>query len=101
MRNSSRVLQEKFFKNLKLIVIAALIVVVIAVFIGSNRRNEISFKIDDKCGKFVNLMSHTIGDDGICKSRCRSQCTSMGKEYIKAEFKKIDSGCNSCACYCR
>ena len=58
-------------------------------------------RIEDKCGKFVNLFSHTIEDKNTCEIRCKSQCGSLDKGYRKVEFKKIEGSCNSCMCYCR
>lgn len=59
------------------------------------------FLIDDKCGKFVNLVSHTIENEEICRSRCRAQCGSIDYRYDKVKFEESDASCNSCTCFCR
>lgn len=83
-------------KLIFIIILALAIVVVMAI----NPSSE-SFEIEDKCGKFVNVMSHTIEDENACKTRCRSQCDSTGLRYRKARFEKSELGCNSCTCNCK
>ncbi len=85
--------------NLKMVLIIALLACIIAVvfvfYPGSG-----PIKIEDKCGKFVNLFSHTIPDEGQCKVRCKNQCNSIDRGYRKADFESSEKGCNSCLCYC-
>ena len=57
--------------------------------------------LEDKCGKFINLFSHTIEDKKACEIQCKSKCDSSDKSYRKADFKEIEGSCNSCMCYCR
>src|SRR3989338_8552310 len=82
-------------KRLFLIIILALIAIII-IAIEPNFTGMASFEIEDKCGKFINVFSHTIQDENNCKTRCRSQCESMNKIYKKIEFKKSGIACNSC-----
>jgi hypothetical protein len=93
--------KEKLLKEPKLLVIIALVLILLIVFTVEPNFKAVSLNIEDKCGKFVNLMSHTIEDENVCKSRCRAQCQSINYAYKKVEFKKKDSGCNTCMCYCR
>lgn len=86
-------------RDKKVISIFALFILLAAMLIFQSS-GKTAFTIEDKCGKFVNLMSHTIEDEGACRTRCRSQCESVSKEYSSAEFTKNDNACNSCVCYC-
>ena len=86
-------------KTYLIIVLVLIIVFIIASEL--NFKGKISFKIEDKCGKFINVMSHTIDNENVCKSRCRAQCNSINYKYKDIEFKKNDIGCNSCLCYCK
>lgn len=89
-------------KNPKLILIGILLLVLIMLIITKpNFREKKVFEIEDKCGKFVNLLSHTIEDKAACETRCRAQCISIGYKYNKVEFEKSNVGCNSCTCFCK
>lgn len=93
--------KEKLLKEPKLffiIVLILIILIVIALEPGFGR--GISFEIEDKCGKFVNLISHSIEDNNACVTRCKAQCSSIDYIYNKVEFKK-SAGCNSCVCHCK
>ena len=93
---------KKQARELRLALIIGLAIIVAAlIIIKPNFGNGQSFEIEDKCGKFVNLVSHTIGEEPTCRSRCRAQCLSMDYKYDKVEFGKSDTGCNSCKCFCR
>lgn len=90
------------FKDPKVLIIAILIIVLVAVMIITlNSREGKSFQIEDKCGKFVNLFSHTIEDEATCKSRCKTQCESIDYKLRKIEFIKKEKSCNLCTCYCK
>lgn len=93
--------KEKLLKEPKLLAIIALVLILLIIFAFEPNFKSASFNIEDKCGKFVNLMSHTIEDETACKSRCRSQCQSINDAYKKVEFKKSGNGCNSCVCFCK
>lgn len=93
--------KEKLLKEPKLLVLIFLVLILLIIFIVEPNFKAVTFNIEDKCGKFVNLMSHTIEDGNACKSRCRTQCQSINDAYKKVEFKKSDLGCNSCACFCK
>lgn len=101
MVNLIRVCKEKLLKDPKLLIIVLLALIIIVILILESNFKEVSLTIEDRCGKFVNLMSHTIEDGSVCKSRCRAQCQSIELTYKKVEFNKSDNGCNSCVCYCR
>jgi hypothetical protein len=99
-RNINKI--KKLMKDSKIILIGILLLVwVMLMTIAPDFRERKTFEIEDKCGKFVNLISHTIGDESACKTRCRAQCTSINYKYDKAEFEKSDVGCNSCICFCK
>ena len=87
-------------KYSKVYAILFLLVLIIAIFLSLPGKEKTSFKIEDKCGRFVNLMAHTVQDERSCEIRCRSQCESYGYSYKKSEFTKIENSCNSCTCYC-
>jgi hypothetical protein len=92
----------EMFKDRKIILIIALIAIALVIILTMlNHGERKRFDIEDKCGKFVNLVQHTIPDEGTCRSRCRSQCGSINYEYAKVEFTEDNIGCNSCACYCK
>ena len=89
-------------KNFRLVLITALVLILLALMlIKPSFRQEKSFEIEDKCGKFVNLVSHTVEDESACRSRCTAQCVSIEHKYSKSEFKKSSAGCNSCICSCK
>ena len=93
---------RRLLKDIKsLLIVGLLLIIVIIIVLSSGFRGQTSFKIEDKCGRFVNLISHTIADEEICKSRCRGQCQSMNRNYQKIEFEESNNACNSCLCYCR
>lgn len=88
--------------NPKVILIAALILLIALVFLlKPSMTGKAAIPIEDKCGRFLNLRSHTIPDESACRTRCRSQCESSGGGYGKAEFAQKDPACNSCMCYCK
>lgn len=93
--------KNELLKHSKLILIAALIIAALVVVMIGPGFSSMSFKIEDKCGNFVNLASHTVNDEDACKIRCRAQCESAEKRFRKMEFKTGNSGCNSCMCYCK
>ena len=93
---------KQLIKNHKSILIAVLllmVVVLLVVKIGFSY--EKSFEIEDKCGKFVNLVSHTIEDEDMCRFQCRAKCISQDYKYAKVEFEKRNVGCNLCTCFCK
>ncbi len=59
-----------------------------------------TFQVQDKCGKFINLFSHTIGSEGQCKIRCEQQCDTKDMSYFSSKFKEIENSCNDCYCTC-
>lgn len=94
--------KEKISKDPKLFLIILLALGIAAIFAAEPiLKNGTSFRIEDKCGKFINLMSHTIDDEDACKTRCRSQCESRDYRYTRSEFIQSNTGCNECMCYCR
>lgn len=94
--------KEKLLKNSKLLLIIALLLIIIMILaVKLMFKKSVLIEIEDKCGKFINLISHTIEDENVCISRCRAQCESISRKYQKVEFNKNDAGCNSCNCYCK
>ncbi len=90
-----------FKKNPKLVMIISLLILLLFVLISFPLFAEKRvIDIEDKCGKFVNLLSHTIENEAVCKSRCRAQCESIDFGYDKIDFKESDTTCNKCTCYC-
>ena len=89
------------FGNRKLLVICILAAVLIALIsVVFFFRANVSFQIEDKCGKFVNLFTHTIPDSNSCRTRCVAQCNSLDHSYKKSDFTGNINACNSCICYC-
>ena len=90
-------------KNLKILFIIALIaaLVILVKFSGVSFAKVQSFEIEDKCGKFINLFSHSIADQETCSLRCKSLCTSKGIGFQKADFREMENACNDCTCFCR
>ena len=101
MINKVETYKENLLRDKKLFLIMVLVLIIIVIISLELNFKVISLKIEDKCGKFINVMSHTIDDENICISRCRAQCNSIDYKYKKIEFKKNDIGCNSCLCYCK
>lgn len=102
MRKLHRKIKSKIVEDpkLSLIVLLGIMFLAILYFLFFSR-NYVSVNIEDKCGRFVNLFSHTIADEGTCELRCESQCDSMQMSYKKSRFSSSDSGCNKCECLCR
>jgi|SRR3989338_1092710 len=59
-----------------------------------------SFRIQDKCGLFYNLLSHTINDENDCRVKCTYQCEAQDSSYKKSEFNLGVKACNNCTCFC-
>jgi len=87
---------HRAFFMLLLVVIASSLLLFSFVF-----KEEISFEIQDKCGVFVNLVSHTIADEDACASRCLGQCVSGDKKFSKIIFEEAEKGCHKCTCFCK
>ena len=90
-------------KKRKIWIIAVLVMaLILAVIIDVRQRESISFNIVDKCGRFVNLFSHTINDEDECGMRCRAKCDAEDLEFSGVEFNlgNIENLCNSCECIC-
>lgn len=95
-------MKKKMMKDPRSIFIAILAIILLAVlFMFLDTGETRSFEIEDKCGKFVNLLSHTIEDEATCKSRCRAQCQSEDMNFKKVDFEVPVQGCNKCTCYCK
>ena len=82
-----------------MVILASLVLIIF--LIRPSYRSATPVSIEDKCGKFLNLVSHTIDSETICRSRCRSQCVAREKYFLKFEFLKSGAGCNKCLCYCK
>ncbi len=91
----------KFLKNKKTLAVGALaLIAILLIFSSALFGKKPSFQLEDKCGKFVNLVTHTIKDEETCRMRCTSQCVSLDYSYRKTDFSENLNGCNSCTCYC-
>ncbi len=76
--------------------IIAIVLLIAWFFVGSTA----TFQIQDKCGKFINLFSHTIDSEGKCKIRCEQQCDAKGLSYMRSSFTEVENSCNDCSCTC-
>lgn len=77
------------------------IIAIVLFFLPANFGETTTFAIKDKCGRFVNLIDHTIEDGEQCDIRCRQQCTAKDLKYDKSFFTEASSGCNDCECSCK
>ena len=91
----------RLLRNKAAIIIILVVVLAALVFSVFFFGEKASFKVEDKCGKFVNLFTHTIPDEGSCKTRCITQCSSMHHSYKSYEFVDNGNACNDCTCHCR
>jgi hypothetical protein len=88
-------------KDKRLALIVALGVSVIALLIAVFYLGYTeTFQIQDKCGRFINLFSHTIGSEAQCKIRCEQQCGAKELSYFSSDFREIENSCNDCYCTC-
>ena len=95
---------EKFLhaaKDPKIMGIFTLALLLALIFFVGFSKKEATFQLEDKCGRFVNLFSHTIPDEDACMSRCRNQCASADYNFRRIEFRAAGNGCNNCTCYCK
>ena len=91
----------KLLKNGKWLIVGALSIVFIVILIQPYFTPVKSFTIQDKCGQFVNLLSHTIPDENACELRCKGQCKVTDNKFKKIEFEKKEKRCNVCTCFCK
>jgi hypothetical protein len=87
-------------KEPKVMIIIGLSLLILAFLSWALLETE-EFQIEDKCGKFVNLASHTIEDETKCRTRCLGQCQSQDMDYVKVRFEEVPGSCNICTCHCR
>jgi len=87
-------------KDLKFYGIALLVLVALSLIFLLPEEVD-SFTIIDKCGKFVNLLDHSIEDERQCEIRCKQQCDTKDLKYKNAEFIKAEVGCHTCTCFCK
>ena len=93
------------------IAVLALLAALIILFVPQNANKITGFAIffgksapielEDKCGRFINLFSHTIEEKKDCEIQCKSKCDSIDKSFRRVEFTEIEGSCNKCLCYCR
>ena len=81
-----------------IVVLAGIALLLLGLFFIVERTER--FQIQDKCGRFVNLFSHSINDKNQCESRCTQQCEAKEMRYKGAEFREIPGSCNECQCSC-
>lgn len=97
-------MKKKIIKtDVKLLIIFFFFLIIILLFIViyKFKGGIYSFEMEDKCGKFMNLMQHTIETKSICKTRCISQCEAKDYKFKKVMFEQETLSCNKCVCYCR
>ena len=87
-----------FVKSAVLVIL--LVIVAVLIFLTPSLVGKKSFMLTDKCGRFMNLISHTINSEETCKARCRAQCDADGYRYDDSIFTASIVGCNSCKCNC-
>ena len=92
--------REKIKRHPKRFIIIILVLLLLLILMVTPLRDKAVFSIEDKCGKFINLFSHTIDDEVKCRTRCRSQCSALGYNYKKAQFTESKDSCNICICHC-
>ena len=76
--------------------LAAITLIVVFFYLGYTQ----TFQVQDKCGRFINLFSHTIGSEGQCRMRCEQQCDAKDMSYVSSRFREIENSCNDCYCTC-
>jgi hypothetical protein len=84
-----------------LLIIALLVSLLWIIMINPGSSGNTPVEIEDKCGRFVNLVSHSIPNEEACETRCKSQCIARSERYRRSEFANKEPSCNSCLCYCR
>ena len=62
---------------------------------------KFSLQIEDKCGIFYNLFTHTVNDENDCRTKCKNQCNAQDAALKSVEFEYGVKTCNHCTCYCR
>ena len=86
------------------IIFAVVILLVAAIYLGYDlllfNGQDASFAIQDKCGLFYNLFSHTINDENDCRIKCTYQCDAQGFAFRSSEFSVGVQACNNCTCHC-
>ena len=85
--------------------IAILLVIIFAlaaVLVGETilKSKTISFDVQDKCGLFLKVFSHSINDDSECRIACISQCNAVEAKYSFSDFAYGEKSCNTCSCNC-
>jgi len=95
----------KFIKiknnKFRLIIIILLALIIVAIIIINPTRKEVSFNLKDRCGPIMNMISHSIGDEDACHSKCRAQCQVKDLKFSRVEFNINLQGCNNCTCFCK
>ncbi len=87
--------------NFKLAIIIVLLAIILALFFIGSTRKRVSFELDDRCGPIMNMISHSIKDESVCRSKCLSQCNVKDLRFRKVEFYENPRGCNNCTCFCK
>ena len=101
MKSADNLLKKIFTDAKSYIILALIIIFIVLLTMQSAFKETKSFIIEDKCGRFMNLISHTINDEESCKVRCRGQCSTIDFEYEGIEFLPNEKGCHSCKCNCK
>jgi len=94
-------MKNKLLKDKVTWIIVALVAIIALLILFLPDSDVKPFKIEDRCGPIVNLISHTIADDVACEMQCRNQCKVRDKKFKKIEFNLETKRCNSCECFCK
>ena len=88
---------RKIKKSHYIVIVLALVILAL-LFVPYTTKK---IKLEDRCGPFVNMVSHTIQSKSICETRCKSQCETIDYKLSKAVFQENTNSCNDCMCYCK
>jgi len=88
-------------RNHKSVMIVFLLIVIVIVMLINPFKKEVSFNLKDRCGPIMNMVSHSIGDEDACSSKCRVQCQVKDLKFSRVEFNINLQGCNNCTCFCK
>lgn len=92
---------KKKLKDYIILGIVAALIILIIIIAGIMPGKEKSFEIKDRCGPIMNMISHTIPNKDVCKTRCSSQCETMELSFSRISFQEAMAGCHSCTCFCK
>lgn len=99
-------------RNFSIIIVSLIILAaVLAIMPGKDGKSPVtglaifgeveSFPIEDKCGRFMNLIQHSVQNEASCESRCQGQCRAKERSFVRIDFIEAEMGCHTCTCFCR